>query len=293
MPAATSITPTMRRARSCRSIAARTAGTREAIGALAADIQWPFIGPLSAACSGCPARAAGADATYGQPRHPQRRRAIRRSRGQQPFRAQPLPRLRSLGGCFARHLRVDWSLDRPNLSIDSTIGQSYRLSNGLDIFPAGTGLDDRMSDIVGRTRIRYGRLIDLTHRYRIDKDNFAVRRNEIDLTVGTTQTYAQIGYLKLNRNIDAAIEDLRDKEEIRSRPSPLHPLLVDLRRDGRRSDRQKRGSAVDRRRLGAGSRTVSASSTRTIACRLDLRGGTTMSASAPSTMAALSAFTWL
>ena len=65
--------------------------------------------------------------------------------------------------------------------------------------------------------IRYGRLIDITHRYRVDKSNFAVRRNEVDLTVGTEQTYAQIGYLRLNRNINAAIEDLRDKEELRAR----------------------------------------------------------------------------
>jgi LPS-assembly protein len=72
-----------------------------------------------------------------------------------------------------------------------------------------------MSDIVGRTRIRYGRLIDITHRYRIDKNELAVRRNEVDLTIGTSQTYAQIGYLKLNRDIDPSIEDLRDKEEIR------------------------------------------------------------------------------
>ena len=72
-----------------------------------------------------------------------------------------------------------------------------------------------MSDIVGRTRVRYGRLVDLTHRFRLDKDNFEVRRNEVDLTVGSEQTYAQIGYLKLNRNIDESIEDLRDKEELR------------------------------------------------------------------------------
>jgi LPS-assembly protein len=68
---------------------------------------------------------------------------------------------------------------------------------------------------VGRTRIRYGRFIDITQRYRIDKSNFAVRRNEVDLTIGTQQTYAQVGYLRLNRNIDPAIEDLRDKEELR------------------------------------------------------------------------------
>jgi len=109
----------------------------------------------------------------------------------------------------------DWSLDRPKLSIATTIGQSYRIVSRPAIFPEGTGLTDQLSDIVGRTRIRYGRLIDITHRFRVDKDNFAVRRNEVDLTVGTEQTYAQIGYLRLNRDIDPSIEDLRDKEELR------------------------------------------------------------------------------
>ena len=63
--------------------------------------------------------------------------------------------------------------------------------------------------------MRYGRFVDITHRYRLDKDNFAVRRNEIDLTLGSEQTYVQLGYLRLNRDIDPAIEDLRDKEELR------------------------------------------------------------------------------
>ena len=109
---------------------------------------------------------------------------------------------------------VDWTLDRPNLSIMTTIGQSYRITRR-QIFPEGTGLTDRLSDIVGRTRVRYGRFIDLTHRFRVDKDNLGIRRNEVDLTVGTDQTYAQIGYLRLDRNIDPLIEDLRDKEEVR------------------------------------------------------------------------------
>ncbi len=42
-----------------------------------------------------------------------------------------------------------------------------------------------------------------------------VRRNEVDLTVGSVETYAQIGYLRLNRDIDPLIEDLRDREELR------------------------------------------------------------------------------
>jgi LPS-assembly protein len=42
-----------------------------------------------------------------------------------------------------------------------------------------------------------------------------VRRNEIDATVGSKTTYIEVGYLKLNRNIDTDIEDLRDRSEVR------------------------------------------------------------------------------
>ncbi|HXG99442.1 MAG TPA: LPS assembly protein LptD [Sphingomicrobium sp.] len=110
---------------------------------------------------------------------------------------------------------TEWSLDRNNWSFNAIVGQSYRLTREPSLFPDGTGLTDRFSDVVGRSRLRYGRLFDLTHRYRLDKDNLAVRRNEVDLTVGTEQTYLQIGYLRLDRDISRAIEDLRDKEELR------------------------------------------------------------------------------
>jgi LPS-assembly protein len=110
---------------------------------------------------------------------------------------------------------VDWNLDRPGWAVSSNIGQSYRLNRDAQIFPEGTGLTDRWSDVVGRTRVKFGSFIDLTHRFRLDKDNLAVRRNELDLTVGTRETYARIDYLRLNRNVDPAVEDLRDKEEIR------------------------------------------------------------------------------
>jgi LPS-assembly protein len=110
---------------------------------------------------------------------------------------------------------VEWAFDRPKWSINTVIGQSYRLTREPSIFPDGTGLTDRFSDIVGRTRVRFGRLVDVTHRYRVDKDSLTIRRNELDLTVGTDLTYAQVGYFRLNRDISTAIEDLRDKEELR------------------------------------------------------------------------------
>ncbi len=110
---------------------------------------------------------------------------------------------------------LDYALYLPGFSIESNIGQSYRLNSRPSILPNGTGLDGRFSDIVGRTVVRYGDFVSFTHRYRLDKDNFAIRRNEIDATVGSRKTYAMIGYLRLNRNIGFALEDLQDREEAR------------------------------------------------------------------------------
>ncbi len=110
---------------------------------------------------------------------------------------------------------ADWAADLPGVSLQTNIGQSYRLSTRATILPPGTGLSDRFSDFVGRTSVRIGRRVNITHRFRLDKDSFDIRRNEIDATVGGRQTYATIGYLRLDRNIDPTLEDLRDREEIR------------------------------------------------------------------------------
>ncbi len=109
----------------------------------------------------------------------------------------------------------DWELQRPGWRISSTIGQSYRLDKDTDILVDGTGLSERVSDFVGRTELRYRDFLKFTHRFRLDKDNLAVRRNEFDATIGNKRTYAEIGYLRLNRNIAADIEDLQDREELR------------------------------------------------------------------------------
>lgn len=110
---------------------------------------------------------------------------------------------------------IEWEINRPNLSFNTIVGQSYRLANNNNIVPEGTGLSDRFSDIVGRTNVRFRDIIKFTHRFRLDKDSLAIRRNEIDATLGGKGTYAQIGYLRLNRNIGNQLEDLQDREELR------------------------------------------------------------------------------
>ncbi|USI73129.1 LPS-assembly protein LptD [Sphingomonas morindae] len=110
---------------------------------------------------------------------------------------------------------LDYALDLPRFALRSVIGQSYRLAGPDSLFPDGTGLSGDFSDIVGRTTIRYGSFVSLTHRFRLDKHSLAVRRSEVDATLGTQDTYVLIGYLNLNRNISPEIEDLRDHQELR------------------------------------------------------------------------------
>ncbi|MEQ1498753.1 MAG: LPS assembly protein LptD [Novosphingobium sp.] len=110
---------------------------------------------------------------------------------------------------------IDWEFERPGWRVKTTIGQSYRLTARPSLLPDGTGLSARTSDIVGRTEIRYRNFITFTHRFRLDKDNFAVRRNEFDAAIGSQSTYLELGYLRLNRDVGGGIEDLKDREELR------------------------------------------------------------------------------
>lgn len=110
---------------------------------------------------------------------------------------------------------ADWNVDLPGVQVRTTIGQSYRLDDRPSILPQGTGLSDNFSDFVGRASVKVGRRLSLVHRFRLDKDNFAIRRNEVDAVFGGQQTYATVGYLRLNRNIGPELEDLRDREEVR------------------------------------------------------------------------------
>ena len=109
----------------------------------------------------------------------------------------------------------DWTFQRPGLKIMTTVGQSYRLSNQNTLLPDGTGLTNRASDYVGRTTVRFDDIIKFTHRFRLDKDSLALRRNEFDATVGDHRRYVEVGYLRLNRDIASTFEDLQDREELR------------------------------------------------------------------------------
>jgi LPS-assembly protein len=185
------------------------------IGALAAEVRWPFIGELAGGVQRLTPRlqlvASAPTTNLSIPNEDARSIELEDSN---LFALNRFPGHDRWEDGTRVTYGIDWALDLPRLSARTTIGQSYRLSEKESIFPNGTGLSRRLSDYVGRTTVKYGRKLSLVHRFRLDKDNFAIRRNELDAVYGGRETYVTIGYLRLNRNIDPTLEDLRDREEI-------------------------------------------------------------------------------
>ena len=186
------------------------------IGALAAELRWPLVGPFMGGTQRLTPRvqvvASPPTENVDIPNEDARSIELEDSN---LFALNRFPGYDRWEDGARITYGADWAVDVPKLSLRTTIGQSYRLDRKPSIFPQGTGLTDRFSDVVGRTTVKFSRKLSLVHRFRLDKDNFAIRRNEIDAVVGGRQTYATIGYLRLDRDNDLDLEDVRDREEIR------------------------------------------------------------------------------
>ncbi len=74
------------------------------------------------------------------------------------------------------------------------LGQSFRLG-GSDLFPAGSGLEDDRSDIVGRLSLDFGTPARILYRFRLDEGDIRARRNELEADIGTDDIRLSGGYL--------------------------------------------------------------------------------------------------
>ncbi len=114
------------------------------------------------------------------------------------------------------------------------LGQSFRLNREEKLFPDNSGVQEKLSDIVGRVRIQPMDYFDLLYRFRLDKNDFSRRRDEIDLTIGPPALNLSLDYLFT----DASATDLVnavDREEItvrlRSKLNENWSTFVTGRRD--------------------------------------------------------------
>lgn len=98
--------------------------------------------------------------------------------------------------------------------ISGLVGQSLR-SGPDDLYPQGSGLEDPLSDFVGRFDVRPSELLDLGYRFRADKSTLALRRSDLSLAFGPPRLRFDIQYLRLTEEVEEiASEDLSSREEI-------------------------------------------------------------------------------
>lgn len=187
-----------------------------AIGLIAADVKWPFVGAFLGGTQRLTPRlqvvAAPRVRNFSVPNEDSRSVDLEDSN---LFALNRFPGYDRFEDSTRITYGGEWAFDLPGLSFNTVVGQSYRLDRRPTILYPGTGLADRFSDIVGRSELRFRDFTSVIHRYRLDKDGLAVRRNEVDATVGSQSTYLLLGYIRLNRDIFPAIEDLQDREEAR------------------------------------------------------------------------------
>lgn len=98
--------------------------------------------------------------------------------------------------------------------VSGIVGQSLR-SGSDGLYPQGSGLEDPVSDFVGRFDVRPAELLDLGYRFRADKSSLALRRSDLTLAFGPPRLRFDIQYLRLTEEVeDIASEDLNSREEI-------------------------------------------------------------------------------
>lgn len=84
------------------------------------------------------------------------------------------------------------------LQVAGSLGQSLR-AYGSSPFPEGSGLEDPLSDYVGRVELRPSQLLDLGFRFRVAKDELELRRSDLNLAAGPSWLRVTVDYINLTR----------------------------------------------------------------------------------------------
>ncbi|KZB70376.1 MULTISPECIES: LPS-assembly protein LptD [Thalassospira] len=114
---------------------------------------------------------------------------------------------------FRASYGLEWGVYGPGGGYTSAmVGQSYR-ENANDTFAVGSGLEEHLSDYVGRLTVSPNRYLDLTYRYRLDNDDLSARRNQVILDAGSVDTL-RINTSYVHFTDDAGSEEFDEREEL-------------------------------------------------------------------------------
>jgi LPS-assembly protein len=94
------------------------------------------------------------------------------------------------------------------------ISQSYQVW-GDTAFDSGSGLDDNLSDYVGRVQLAPADWLDLLFRFRLDKDSFRPRRSELGLRLQQPNYSILLDYVLLDEQISTVNFGNREQLDLR------------------------------------------------------------------------------
>jgi LPS-assembly protein len=128
----------------------------------------------------------------------------------QPNRFAGLDRVEG-GAKIAYGMRFGAYGDRGVL-VSGLFGQSFRISGEHSEFDADTGIDQALSDYVGRVDVSPDPAFRVRYRFRLDQSSLNPTRNEVAAIVGPERLRFDVSYLSLED--DPALDDPDSREEV-------------------------------------------------------------------------------
>jgi LPS-assembly protein len=104
--------------------------------------------------------------------------------------------------------------DNDDQNLEVEVGQTYRLRRDTSLFPRGTGMDENLSDVVGRLRYNYGNLLSASYGTQIDIDTGGAKRHELTASVGTTLARLSGSYLYAERTTSTNGRSVRERNQL-------------------------------------------------------------------------------
>jgi LPS-assembly protein len=93
-------------------------------------------------------------------------------------------------------------------SIDGLFGQSFRTARD-DLFPTGSGLEDKRSDYVARLSVSPNEYVTLSYRTRLDRDDWRTRLSDLSATLNYAGRFLTVSYLESPEQPTALQPDAR------------------------------------------------------------------------------------
>lgn len=108
------------------------------------------------------------------------------------------------------HYGLKGGLYQDDVKLTYTLGQNYRVKDD-NSFSVNSGLNDNVSDYVGRVGLDLYNTLDFSYRFRFDKEDFQARRSEVDANLDLDRVKVNLGYIFLDFDV---LDPTEDREEI-------------------------------------------------------------------------------